>query len=47
MIILMGTQEIAEDVIEKWKEVTKPIPETVRFRGPELSPWKILKYNAN
>ena len=32
MIIPDGTQEIAEDVIEKWRQVMKRFRKTVRFR---------------
>ncbi len=44
MIIPDGTQEIAEDVIEKWRQVMKPrFRKTVRFRY--LPPWDMLWEN--
>ena len=45
MIIPDGTQEIAEDVIEKWRQVMKPIQKTVRFRylPPWDMPWENMK----
>ena len=45
MIIPDGTQEIAEDVIEKWRQVMKPIQKNseIPVSAPWDMPWENMK----